>query len=260
MDEPKVLVELLDANVVKVIINNPQRRNALDMEVRDLLAGSLQELEARDDVRAVILTGMGEHFSAGGDIKDWMDFNVLEGRRRIQSIHRPLRVMLSMETPLIAMVRGYAVGAAMNLVLACDVIFASEDARFGQTFARMGLVPDAGGMLLLPMVVGLHRAKELIFSAEIIDSRRAYELGMVNRVTPKEELEDQTLDFAKKLAQGPTVALGLAKRILNATFLSHMDRVLELEAQAQAICFQTQDHKEGKQAFMEKREPRFVGR
>ena len=260
MSSEKVVVERREGGVSLLMFNNPERRNAIDMEVREEMGRLLDELDNDRDTRVIVLTGKGEHFSAGGDVKDWKDFTVLEARERLKRIHVPLRKMLQMEKPFIAMVRGYAVGAGMNFTLACDIIFASEDARFSQSFVRMGLIPDAGGLCLLPVAVGLHRAKELMFTGEMIPAARAMELGMVNRVFPKEALEEETLAFARKLAQGPPVALGMTKRILNTLFLDGLEKVLEYEAQAQPFLFQTLDHKEGKTAFLEKREPRFTGK
>lgn len=184
----------------------------------------------------------------------------MEARERLEAIHRPLRGLLSLDKPVIAMVRGYAVGAGMNLALACDLVFAGETARFGQTFVRMGIIPDAGGLCLLPLAVGLHRAKEFMWSAEIIEAQTAHQLGIVNRVFPEDRLEEETLAFAQKLAKGPPIAMGLIKRILHLTFLDKLEAILEYEAQAQPLCFQTEDHKEGRRAFEEKRLPSFRGR
>jgi 2-(1,2-epoxy-1,2-dihydrophenyl)acetyl-CoA isomerase len=229
------------------------------MEVREALSEQLEGLARDDSVRVVVLTGAGDHFSAGGDVKDWRDFSVVEARRRLQAIHRPVRGILRLERPVIAMVRGYAVGAGMNIALACDLVFASEGARFGQTFLRMGLIPDAGGMCFLPLAVGLHKAKELMLTGEIIGAREALGLGIVNRVFPEEALEEETLAFAGRLAQGPPVAMGITKRIMNETFLRVLETVMEQESLGQPLCFQTRDHREGKAAFAERRAPCFTG-
>jgi 2-(1,2-epoxy-1,2-dihydrophenyl)acetyl-CoA isomerase len=259
MSSEKVVVERREGGVSLLMFNNPERRNAIDMEVRDEMARLLDELERDQETRVIVLMGKGEHFSAGGDVKAWKDFSVIEARDRLKRIHIPLRKMLLMEKPIIAMVRGYAVGAGMNFTLASDIVFASEDARFSQSFVRMGLIPDAGGLCLLPVAVGLHRAKELMFTGEMIHASRAQELGMVNRVIPKEALEEETLAFARRLASGPPIAIGMTKRILNTLFLDALEKVFEYEAEAQPFLFQTGDHKEGRAAFLEKREPKFTG-
>lgn len=260
MTEGKLLIQREKDGVARVIINNPERRNALDVEIREEMARAFDELHDDSTVRAIVLSGRGEHFCAGGDIKEWKDFTALEARDRLRKIHKPLRKIIQIPKPVIAMVRGYAVGAGMNFVLACDVVFASEDAKFAQTFVRLGIIPDAGGLCLLPLAVGLHRAKELMFSAELIDARRAHEMGFVNRVLPTERLEEETTAFARKLAGGPPIAIGMIKKIVNLTFLHQLEHVLEHEAHAQPFCFQTEDHREGKSAFLEKRPPTFSGR
>jgi len=254
------LEERRDEGVVFLILHNPGRLNAIDMAMREDLATRLESLRKDAEARVVVLAGHGEHFCAGGDIKGWKDFTVVEARGRLDAIHRPLRGLLNLDKPVIAMVRGYAVGAGMNLALACDLVFAGETARFGQTFVRLGIIPDAGGLCLLPLAIGLHRAKELMWSAEIIEAREAHRLGIVNRVFPEDRLEEETLTFAQKLAKGPPLAIGLIKRILRLTFLEKLEAILEYEAQAQPLCFQTEDHKEGRRAFEEKRPPSFRGR
>lgn len=259
MSEQRVVLDRREGGVVFVVINNPERRNAIDMEVRDELHRMFEGLERDDEARVIVLTGQGEHFCAGGDIKAWKDFTVVEAKERIRRIHRPVRKILEMEKPIIAMVKGYAVGAGMNFALACDMVFASDDARFAQSFVRVGLVPDAGGMCFLPVAVGLHRAKELMFTGELIDAHEAHSMGIVNRLFPKEKLEEETLAFARKIASGPPIAIGLIKKILNTTFLDMVEGVFEHEATGQPFCFQTTDHKEGRAAFFEKRDPRFVG-
>jgi 2-(1,2-epoxy-1,2-dihydrophenyl)acetyl-CoA isomerase len=255
----KVALDRRDGGVVVLTLDNPDRRNAVDMELRESLAGHLEALQQDDSARVVVLTGRGGHFSSGGDVKEWRDFSVAEARRRLQAIQRPVRAILRLEKPVIAMIRGYAVGAGMNLALACDLLVASEGARFGQTFVRMGLIPDAGGLCLLPLAVGLHRAKELMFTGEIIEAQEALRLGIVNRVLPEETLESETLALAVRLAQGPPMALGLMKRIMNGAFLGGLEALLEQESLGQSLCFLTGDHREGKAAFAERRAPRFTG-
>jgi 2-(1,2-epoxy-1,2-dihydrophenyl)acetyl-CoA isomerase len=256
----KIVLERREMGVVLLTIDNPQRRNALDMEMRGELAQHLEALGQDEAARVVVLAGRGEHFSAGGDVKEWKEFSVPESRRRLQAIQRPVRAILGMGKPVIAMVRGYAVGAGMNIALACDLVFASEGARFGQAFVRMGLIPDAGGLCLLPLAVGLHKAKELMFTGEIIEAREALALGIVNRILPEAELEEGTLAFAERLAQGPPIALGLMKRLMNQAFLGGLEAVMEEESLGQSLCFQTADHREGRAAFAEKRAPRFTGK
>jgi 2-(1,2-epoxy-1,2-dihydrophenyl)acetyl-CoA isomerase len=163
----------------------------------------------------------------------------------------------SMEIPIIAMVHGYAVGAGMNICLACDLVLASEDAIFCQSFARIGLIPDAGGLYFLPRLVGVHRAKELMFSARKIDAAEALRLGIINSVFPREALEGETLKMACSLAGGPRYAQGLIKRLMNQGLDASLPVFLEMEAAAQALCFNSPENREGVQAFLQKRSPQF---
>jgi len=168
--------------------------------------------------------------------------------------------LVNFPRPTLAMVEGVAVGAGCNLALACDLVVASEDAKFGEVFAKIGLVPDGGGTYLLPRLVGLARAKELIFTAEIIDAAEALRLGLINRVVPARELAAVTRDLAERIAAGPPLALRMAKELVNRAAASDLDTALNLEAFAQGVAIASDDHQEGVSAFFEKRRPRFTGR
>jgi 2-(1,2-epoxy-1,2-dihydrophenyl)acetyl-CoA isomerase len=158
------------------------------------------------------------------------------------------------------MVDGYAVGAGFNLALCCDLIVASDRAKFGQLFAKIGLVPDGGGTYFLPRLVGLPKAKELVFTADIIDAEEAARLGLVNRVVRAPDLRDATLALARRIAAGPPRALTLAKHLLNRSVEVDLPGALDLEAFAQSIAITSEDHQEGLRAFFEKRPPTFTGR
>ena len=164
-----------------------------------------------------------------------------------------------MEKPVIAAVNGYAVGAGCSLALACDIIVAAENAKFGQAFVRIGAVPDLGGAYFLPRAVGLHRAKELIFSGRNIDAKEAERIGLVSRVVPPDELMLAAVELAAGLAKAPTKAIALAKQLLNRSVETDLGTFLLLESFAQSIAFQTKDFEEGVAAFLEKREPKFSG-
>jgi 2-(1,2-epoxy-1,2-dihydrophenyl)acetyl-CoA isomerase len=183
-----------------------------------------------------------------------------EGRARVEALNRLVLRLVDFPRPTIAMVDGVAVGAGCNLALGCDLVVASEGARFGEIFGKIGLVPDGGGTWLLPRLVGLSRAKELIFTADIIDAARALEIGLVNQVVPAAELEPAARALAERIAAGPPGVLRMAKHLLNRAAASDLRSALDLEAFTQAIAITGEDHEEGLRAFFEKRSPRFTGR
>src|SRR6266851_3298092 len=202
-----LIVEKVGA-VVTVTLNRPQARNALDLVMRGELVGALDDIESDGSARVVVLTGAGGHFCAGGDVKSMQPGSAAaDGRERVVALNRLVMRLVEFPRPVIAMVDGFAVGAGCNLALCCDMIVASDRARFGEVFARIGLVPDGGGSWLLPRVVGLPRAKELIFTADIIDAAEAARIGLVNRVVPVAELETTTRALAEKIAAGGPAAI-----------------------------------------------------
>jgi 2-(1,2-epoxy-1,2-dihydrophenyl)acetyl-CoA isomerase len=186
---------------------------------------------------------------------------VLETREhvRLQTL-RALKAITNLEKPVVGMVRGAAVGAGCNLALACDMVIASEDSSFGEVFARVGLASDWGGTYFLTRLVGLHKAKELFFTGKMIDAREAERIGLINRVVPDAELEKTAHELAGQLAAGPTRALGILKTQLNNGVDKELESVLEAEASAFGILIHSEDHREGFQAFLEKRPPQFRGR
>jgi 2-(1,2-epoxy-1,2-dihydrophenyl)acetyl-CoA isomerase len=255
-----ILVDRADG-VVTITLNRPEARNAIDLVMRRELLAALDELEADPGTRILILTGAGGHFSAGGDVKTMAARRqtAAEGRARVESLNRFVIRLFEYPKPTIAMVDGFAVGAGCNIALGCDLVIASDRARFGEVFARIGLVPDGGGTWLLPRLVGLAKAKELVFSADIIDAAEALRIGLVNRVVPAAELEPVTRALATRIAAGPPNALSLAKALLNRSATVDLATALGFEAYAQAQTITTDDHAEGVRAFLEKRPPRFTG-
>jgi 2-(1,2-epoxy-1,2-dihydrophenyl)acetyl-CoA isomerase len=255
-----ILLDRVDG-VATVTLNRPDVRNALDLVMRRELLTALDEIEAEPATRVVVLTGAGGHFSAGGDVKTMAARRqtASEGRARVESLNRFVIRLFEFPKPTIAMVDGFAVGAGCNIALGCDLVIASDRARFGEVFARIGLVPDGGGTWLLPRLVGLAKAKELVFSADIIDAGEALRIGLVNRVVPAAELEKTTRALAERIAAGPPTALGLAKALLNRSATVDLATALGFEAYAQAQTITTEDHAEGVRAFFEKRPPRFTG-
>jgi 2-(1,2-epoxy-1,2-dihydrophenyl)acetyl-CoA isomerase len=213
-------------------------------------------------VRVLVLTGAGEHFCAGGDVKSMRERRqtAAEGRRRVQMLNTMVQRLVDFPRPTIAMVDGYAVGAGTNLALCCDLVIASERAKFGELFNKIGLAPDGGGTWFLPRLVGLARAKELIFTGDVFDAAEAARIGLVNRVVPAAELRAVTRALAEKIAGGPPVVQRMAKHMLNRAATSDLAAALDLEAYSQGLAIAGDDHQEGLAAFFDKRTPKFTGR
>lgn len=246
-----------------ITLNRPEVLNALNVNMLRALTRRFEELAQDDGVRAVLITGAGRGFCAGADLAGGggrSDAHTPVGMRLSTTLYSALvRNMAEMEKPLVGAINGDAAGAGCNLALACDLLVASEKARFIQVFVRRGLVADAGGTFFLPRIVGLARAKELMFFGEPVEAQRAYELGMVNRVVPHERLMEEAMGMAQRLAEGPTRAIGMMKRMLNRSFESDLGSCLDWEAAMQGIAVSTADVLEGVTSFLEKRKPEFKG-
>lgn len=240
-------------------LNKPETRNALDMDMRVELKDALQELENDQEVRVIVLTGQDPAFCAGGDLRTMMESEPGKGYRRLRNVQGLVKLMRAGK-PIIASVNGAAFGAGWSLVLASDFVIAAENAKFSQAFIKVGLIPDCGSMYLLPRVIGLPKAKELMMTGRIIDAAEALALGVLNKVVPREQLWSATMKLALELAESPPQALTYIKSILNQTYEKDLEAILEYEALAQDICMQTADHQEGRQAFFEKRKPKFSGK
>ena len=206
---PTILTARADG-VATITLNRPEVRNALDMTMRRDLEAALVALDADPGVRVVVVRGAGDHFCAGGDVKLMRDnpMTAAEGQSRVEAINRAILALARFRAPTIAMVDGAAAGAGCNIALACDLVIASDRARFGEMFARIGLIPDAGGTYFLPRRVGLARAKELVFTGDIVDAREAERIGLINRVVPVADLEAETYALARRIADGPPPSAG----------------------------------------------------
>jgi 2-(1,2-epoxy-1,2-dihydrophenyl)acetyl-CoA isomerase len=244
-----------------VTLNRPDALNALNFALKAELASCWQEIKERDDVRVVLLTGAGRAFCAGGDISQWEPGAApVASRKRWLNLLGDVVVPLArMEKPVIAAVNGHAHGAGFSLALAADVIYAAESALFSLPFAKLGLVPDTGALYFLPRIVGLSRAKELVFSGRRLSAGEAHDLGLVNHVVPDDDLGKVAREFALSLAAGAPLALGMTKRLLDQSLNVSLDDMVELESYAQAVAIATEDHAEGVRAFREKRVPRYTG-
>lgn len=264
MSEESVLLDIEDG-IATVTLNEPDRRNALSAAIADGLHEALDEIED-SDVGCVIIEGEGDAFCAGGDIDRMLegltgDIPLDDQVREIETAtSSTMARVVRMPVPTIASVDGLAVGAGANLALACDIQLASEDAAFGFVFRQVGLAVDSGTSYLLPRVVGTNVAKELVFTGELVGAERAAELGLVNHVYPADELGEELRELAERIASGPQVALRHSKRLLNEGFEKSIEQAMTDEALAQGIALQTDDHREGATAFMEKRDPEFEGK
>ncbi len=254
-----LLVERAPNGVVTLTLNRPERKNAMNAAMFDELLAVFREVDASTSDRVLVITGAGDAFCSGADLGD----RGSDTRPALARLHWVADIALALHRipkPVIAKVNGVAVGAGMNLALGCDLIIASDTARFSEIFARRGLSIDFGGSWLLPRLIGMHRAKELAFFADIISAKEAAELGLVNRVLPASQLDAFVADWADRLAAGPPLALSMTKRLLTNSFTTTMDEALEAEGLAQSVNTATEDTAEAIRAFLEKREPRFKGR
>jgi 2-(1,2-epoxy-1,2-dihydrophenyl)acetyl-CoA isomerase len=261
------LIETAEEGVVTLTMNRPQSLNALSGPMMSAMAEALPRLATDPEVRVVILTGAGKGFCAGGDVKGMAQRG--EGpapslEARVQSVRQGMEIsrwLHEMPKPTIAMIGGAAAGAGLSLALACDLRVASEEARFTTAFAKVGFSGDYGSSYFLPQLVGAAKARELFFTADILDASQAQALGLVNRVVPPAELQTETDKLARQLAAGPAVAYGYMKKNLNATAAgAGLREVFDLEASHMVRTGMTEDHREAAKAFVEKRKPVFKGR
>src|SRR6266542_992795 len=253
-----LLVERAPNGVVTLTLNRPERKNAMNAAMFDELLAVFREVDASTSDRVLVITGAGDAFCSGADLGD----RGSDTRPALARLHWVADIALALHRipkPVIAKVNGVAVGAGMNLALGCDLIIASDTARFSEIFARRGLSIDFGGSWLLPRLIGMHRAKELAFLAEILSAEEAERFGIVNRVVPAADLEKVVTDLAQRIAAQPPMQLSVIKRQLNQAFSVSMSEALEFEDVAQTVAFSSQDTAEAMLAYFEKREPRFTG-
>lgn len=268
-----ILVDRSDG-LVTVTFNRPERKNAIAPDQWAVLDEIVSEVWRSPDDRALLLTGAGGNFSSGADLANAgggaKDSNGSDGSggatQRESTLNEMRKVneitlrLHRMAKPTIAAVDGVAVGVALGLALACDLVVASDRARFGAVFAKRGLTVDGGTSWTLPRLVGSRRAKQITFFGDMVPAGQALEWGLVNEVVPADELPAFAADWGRRLAAGPTTALSLTKRMLDASSTLTFEQALEEEARAAHIAYTTKDLIEGMTAFMERREPRFTGR
>jgi 2-(1,2-epoxy-1,2-dihydrophenyl)acetyl-CoA isomerase len=251
-----------DEGVVTITLNRPAKKNALNAVMWNELLATFREIAETPRDRVVVITGAGDAFCSGADLSGGGGGTTSEPRHQFYGMRHVGDVALALHRipqPTIAKVNAVAVGAGCNLALGCDLIVASDEARFSEIFARRGLSVDFGGSWLVPRLIGLHKAKELAFFAEIISAKEAEAMGLVNRVVPAGQLDAFVADWAHRLAQGPPIALAQTKRLLNDSFDVTLDEALEREGWAQTVNGKTEDTAEAMKAFLEKRTPSFRG-
>jgi enoyl-CoA hydratase/carnithine racemase len=253
-----VLLERPAEAVVLLRINRPEVRNALNLEVRKLLAKHLAVLGEDTTTRAIVLTGNEKSFAAGADIKEMAEAGTIEMLQR--GVHKLWRAIASCPKPVIAAVSGYALGGGCELAMTCDIIVAGESARFGQPEVNIGIIPGGGGTQRLTRAVGKYKAMKYILTGEQFSAKEALDMGLISEMVPDPEVEGRAIDLARQIAGLPPLAIQLAKEAVLAGMEAPLSSALALETKSLQILFSSQDQKEGMRAFIEKRRPKFSGR
>jgi enoyl-CoA hydratase/carnithine racemase len=259
--EQEVLVSDVEGGVRVIALNRPQSKNGLTDEVNGRIIQAFEGAAEDRAIRCVVLTGRGGNFCSGLDLKAAAsagNFDAAEERMR-KYYHGMIRAIRGLPKPVVALVDGAAVGYGCDLALACDLRIGTERTRFGEVFVKRGLMPDGGGTFTLPRLVGVGKALELMFLGDIVESDDALRLGLVNRVFPSAEAEQQTLAFARRLAAGPPLVLAHVKRAVYAGLEGTLDAALENEVRGQMQLLRSRDFFEGVTAFFQKRDPVFSG-
>ncbi len=264
MPEFKAIQVQIENDVACITMNRAEQRNAVNAEMRDELIAVFGDARTNPEIRALVLTGAGKGFCTGADLSGpraqgptgpGAGREVMKG-----SSQRLIRSLWELEKPVVAAVNGVAAGLGSHLAFASDFVIAAAEARFIEVFVRRGIAVDAAGAFLLPRLIGLQKAKELVFFGDDLSADEALRIGLVSKVVPGDQLAATAREWAERLAKGPTFAIGLSKRLLNRSLESSFETALEEEALAQALVTQSEDTREGMLAFMERRTPLFKGR
>lgn len=256
----------VENGVGTLVMNRPDARNALSMEMRAALSDKLHDFEADPEVRCVVLTGAGDHFMAGGDVKSFQDIASVSKEEahknllhRIHDLHTIMFAMRRMPKPVVASVRGAAAGAGVSIAAACDLVIAADTAFFTLAYVNIGTSPDGSSTYFLPKTLHLKKAMEMALLGDRYTAEEMKELGMVNWVVPADQLQEETDKLAERLASGPTRAMGNAKALLYASYENHFEKQLQMEAERFANSAIGPDFMEGVMAFVGKRKPEFTG-
>jgi 2-(1,2-epoxy-1,2-dihydrophenyl)acetyl-CoA isomerase len=257
MSESSTIITELSSGVLTITLNRP-KANAFNFEMIQTIQKNLHQAGRDDNIRCVLLTGNGSIFSAGQDVKDFQQAEGESFRGHLQRTYNPLILQIRrLEKPVIAAINGSVAGAALGIALACDLRIAAQNARFFVGFIGIGLAPDSAVSLLLPSLIGLGRAAEYAFTNQEISAESALSWGMVNRLAAPDRLKEEAQEWAQTIARGPIRAMGLTKRAFNKSLLKNLEQVLDYEAHNQDIAGRGDEHKEGVQAFLEKRAPQY---
>ncbi len=243
-------------NIAIITFNRPEARNAVNNQVRAEFTAAIAEVEADDDIMVLILTGSGKAFVSGVDIKEFSKTTPYHAHNLFRLGER----VEKLPKPVIAAVNGFSLGGGNEIALGCDIIIASERAKFGQPELNIGIIPGGGATQRLPRMIGVCRAKELIFTSDIITAEEAFNLGMINRVVPEDQLMPTAKEIAKKIATKSPAALKLAKQAINYGMQTNLESGLKYEYELYSLSLGLEDKVEGVNAFLEKRPPKFVGR
>lgn len=247
-----------DGHVATVRLNRPEKLNALNEEMREQIIERFQECASDPSVRAIILTGSGRGFCSSGDVSSMGNFTPETARSRLRQAHRMILAVANIDKPVVAAVRGPAAGIGWSLALACDLVVASTTAKFIQVFRNVGLVPDGGSVYFLTQILGVQRAKEIVYSARPVLAAEALAQGLVTEVVPDDELDTRAADVAARLAAGPRLSFAISKKMFKSMYLPTLENFLDTEAWAQTSCLLGAEHREGVNAFFEKRPPDFI--
>ena len=256
MEYTKLIVEKQEA-VCVVKINNPQAMNALNTTVLSELDAAFTAIEKDKEIKAVIITGEGRAFVAGADISQMSTMNATEGKAFGEQGAAVFRKIEKLPIPVIAAVNGFALGGGCELAMACDIRIASAKAKFGQPEVGLGITPGFSGTQRLPRIVGLGIAKELIYTADIIDAGEAYRIGLANKVVEPEALMEEAMKMANKIASKAPIAVRYSKEAINTGIQTDIDSAIAIEANLFGLCFASEDQKEGMAAFLKKEAPQF---
>jgi enoyl-CoA hydratase/carnithine racemase len=252
----------LEGRILKVTLNRPDRMNALDIVMHEELGELFGRIERDDDVDIVVLTGAGKAFCVGADFSQ-MEENLARGGYEdghpglLDGSARMARSILAVRQPMIAAVNGHAIGLGATLALFCDIVFMAEAARIGDPHVKAGIVAGDGGPVLWPMLVGMNRAKEYLMTGDLLPAVEAERIGLVNYVVSGEELQEAAMGMARRLAEGAQIAIRFNKRLVNKELEDRVNRVYDLALALEGLTFETADHREAVQAFLEKRDPVF---
>lgn len=246
-----------DAGIATLTLNRPEQKNAMNMPLRTGLRDAVYAIRQDRSIRAVVLRGAGQDFCSGGDVRGMNVESAEAGRNRIDDLHGWVSMLLDLDRPVIAAVDGVTYGAGFSLALAADFVVATSRARFCMPFMKVGLVPDCGAFYTLPRVIGLSRAKDLVFTAREVNAEEAQRMGAVFEIVEPEALHARAIQIARSLAGASSVAFGLAKRALNQSPGVDLRSMLEIESAAQGIAFSTDFHREAVQRFKDKSTPLF---